>query len=553
MSFWEGLLYVIWRGLAIGVIISAPMGPVGILCVQRTLGKGRRAGLFTGIGAAISDLLYCLLTGFGLSFIEEFLEKNQNIIQLIGSVVLIIFGIYLFRANPNRKIKKPGFDQVSPGKNILNGFLFTFSNPLIIFLIIGLFARFNFMQPDILAFHYVVGYISIFAGALIWWWGVTYIIDKIRAHFNIRSMYLINKITGVIIMIFGIVGIVTSITAFSNGETRHVKPLVMNSHRGYDSLNIPADSVLTISGNSDTSEITLTSVDGNNFLLEFRLRNLNNASGKSYQACTNAKGKMTKVMHPGWKLLLGQDTTPPLALSFETIDNMNDPLQPACIKVSVTYGDSLLSTNYISEGIDPYTGWNAYRIQRLDDRLIIECGDRGYILLPAVYTSGFSPAAISFKADPGALLNVDWIHFENKQIPAATMSHLANPDIRNSYMARSDDPMEGVWEMFDRSMDEDMLRPGGNYTLVLAKTKGGYDVIYLSGAVKNPTYWKPGMLKGRLLDTPFKNVYNVEWYDVNGEPIPTEGKAEYTSPSILSFQLPYFNSAFRLRKFTERH
>ena len=83
---------MIWRGIAIGIIISAPMGPVGILCVQRTLEKGRRTGFYTGVGAALSDLFYCLLTGFGLSFIEEFLTRNSNIIQLIGRLVLIAFG-----------------------------------------------------------------------------------------------------------------------------------------------------------------------------------------------------------------------------------------------------------------------------------------------------------------------------------------------------------------------------------------------------------------------------------------------------------------------------
>ena len=91
MDLIESLFYMIWRGFAIGVLISAPMGPVGILCIQRTLDKGRRTGLYTGVGAAISDLIYCLLTGFGLSFIEDFIERNQNIIQLIGSAVLIAF------------------------------------------------------------------------------------------------------------------------------------------------------------------------------------------------------------------------------------------------------------------------------------------------------------------------------------------------------------------------------------------------------------------------------------------------------------------------------
>ena len=213
MGFFESLFYVIWRGIAIGIMISAPMGPVGILCIQRTLDKGKRQGFFTGVGAAISDLFYCILTGFGLSFIEVFLERNQNIIQLAGSAVLIAFAIYLFKKNPASSLKTPQEDiQFSPHKSILGGFLFTFSNPLILFLIIGLFARFNFSIPEISFYYYIAGYIAIFFGAILWWEFVTFSVNKLRAHFNVRSMWLINRIIGIIILLFAIVGIVTGIT-----------------------------------------------------------------------------------------------------------------------------------------------------------------------------------------------------------------------------------------------------------------------------------------------------------------------------------------------------
>ena len=209
------LLLTLLRGLAIGVMISAPMGPVGILCIQRTLNKGRLTGLYTGIGAAASDLLYCLLTGFGLSFIQEFLERNQNVIQHVGSVVLIAFGIYLWRKNPAKDIHQPDdVDRGSPRKDILGGFLFTVSNPLILFLIIGLFARFNFLLPEMEWYHYIVGYLAIIAGCLGWWWLVTFFVDKVRTHFNVRSMWLVNRVIAGVIFCFAIVGIVSSILAW---------------------------------------------------------------------------------------------------------------------------------------------------------------------------------------------------------------------------------------------------------------------------------------------------------------------------------------------------
>ena len=178
---------MIWRGLAIGILISAPMGPVGILCIQRTLDRGRKAGLYTGVGAALSDLFYCLLAGSG---------------------------------QPLPSLRRPVPQGVSARKNILGGFLFTFSNPLILFLIIGLFARFNFLMPEIKLYHYLIGYIFILTGALGWWYGVTYVIDKVRGRFSLRTMKGINIGIGVVILLFAAVGIVTSIIDLSSPSAK---------------------------------------------------------------------------------------------------------------------------------------------------------------------------------------------------------------------------------------------------------------------------------------------------------------------------------------------
>lgn len=212
----ENVFAMIWRGMAIGILISAPMGPVGILCIQRTLNRGRLTGLYTGIGASISDLLYCLLTGFGLSFIEEFLRENQSVIQIVGSAVLVAFAVYLFKKNPSAALRSPAPSSGGNARSsILGGFLFTFSNPLILFLIIGLFARFNFLSSGLMVYHYIIGYLSIIGGAFLWWLGVTYVIDKVRSHFNLRSMWIINRIIGIVILIFAVVGIVTSIISLA--------------------------------------------------------------------------------------------------------------------------------------------------------------------------------------------------------------------------------------------------------------------------------------------------------------------------------------------------
>ncbi|MEG0559750.1 MAG: LysE family transporter [Muribaculaceae bacterium] len=208
----ELAIYAMLRGITIGALISAPMGPIGVLCIQRTLNKGRWSGFFTGLGAAFSDLIYCLLTGLGMSFVIDFIETNQNILQIIGSVVLVIFGIYLIKKNPAGDLKTPTDQQRNTfTQDILTGFLFTFSNPLILFLIIGLFARFNFLTPEMHAIHYLTGFTFIFIGAILWWFVITFFVNAVREHFNLRSMWLVNRIIGYIILIMSLGGFVLGI------------------------------------------------------------------------------------------------------------------------------------------------------------------------------------------------------------------------------------------------------------------------------------------------------------------------------------------------------
>lgn len=212
----EQLLYILPRGLAIGILISAPMGPIGMLCIQRTLSKGRWPGFCTGIGAALSDLIYCLLTGLGLSFITDFIEAHQAILQLIGSIVLAAFGVYLYRKNPTRALNKP--TDVSSSNywaDFVTGFLFTFSNPLILFFIIGLFARFNFIQLDYQWHHYIAAYVCIIVGALLWWYLVTYFVNKVRSRFNVRSLWLINRIIGSVLVAMSLFGAIMAIKDFT--------------------------------------------------------------------------------------------------------------------------------------------------------------------------------------------------------------------------------------------------------------------------------------------------------------------------------------------------
>ncbi|MDE6802475.1 MAG: LysE family translocator [Muribaculaceae bacterium] len=212
---------ILLSGLLIGILVSAPMGPVGMLCIQRTLNKGRWSGFCTGIGAGLSDLCYCLVTGLCLSMVQSFIERHSIIIQIIGSVVLIAFACWLFNRNPAAALKKPSRSRNTFGTDIATGFLFTASNPLIIFFIIGLFGRFNFLLPEYDRSHYIAGYSFIFTGTIVWWYIITFFVNKVRAHFNVRSMWLINRIIGSIILLMALYGIYGAVKDYYNNPKTH--------------------------------------------------------------------------------------------------------------------------------------------------------------------------------------------------------------------------------------------------------------------------------------------------------------------------------------------
>ena len=186
------------------------MGPVGILCIQRTLNQGRNAGFFTGVGAAASDLFYCLLVGLGISLVTDFIADHVNVLQIIGSVILIVYAVYMIFHNPVSQIKENIDQRDDHLRDMVTGFLFTLSNPLIMFLIIPLFARFGFPLPEYKFYHVIIGYAFIVVGALLWWGMITFFVDKVRTHFNIRSMWLINRI----ILVLSLYGLVTGTIAY---------------------------------------------------------------------------------------------------------------------------------------------------------------------------------------------------------------------------------------------------------------------------------------------------------------------------------------------------
>ena len=199
------------KGLIVGIIASAPMGPVGILVVQRTLNKGRWHAFVTGLGAAVSDLLYALFTALGMSLAMALMERNRTVLylKLAGAVMLFVFGLYTYLARP--AVRPPSKNRGTLAHNMLTGFAVTLSNPLIVFLFMALYAQFSFGLQIDKPIELVAGFISIIGGALLWWWGLTWLVDVIRLKFDNNGIRIINRIIGTLVIVGSFIVLLTTL------------------------------------------------------------------------------------------------------------------------------------------------------------------------------------------------------------------------------------------------------------------------------------------------------------------------------------------------------
>ncbi len=197
------MLSLLIKGLIIGFIVSAPVGPIGILCIQRTLSKGRSHGIATAVGATISDLMYAFIAIFSMSFVIDFINTHQFILRLLGCAAIFIYGLYTYVDNPIKKLHK-----MKPTKDYfqsaLSSFGLTITNPLVILLFIALFAKFNFMTEDMTMADKLLGMAFIMTGAILWWVIMVSCVNLFRDRFNIRGLYLLNRVTGIILMALSI-------------------------------------------------------------------------------------------------------------------------------------------------------------------------------------------------------------------------------------------------------------------------------------------------------------------------------------------------------------
>ncbi len=194
-------------GVAIGFSIAAPVGPIGVLCIRRTLADGRLHGLISGLGAATADAVYGCIAAFGLAFISDFLVQQQMWLRFVGGAFLIFLGVRTILAKPSTKTsegKKRGLASAYGST-----FLLTITNPVTIISFAAVFASLGLGSGIVDYGSAALLVFSVFIGSASWWLILSSAVSFLRARVTPRVLLWINRVSGAIIVGFGVVAIVS--------------------------------------------------------------------------------------------------------------------------------------------------------------------------------------------------------------------------------------------------------------------------------------------------------------------------------------------------------
>ena len=200
------LLFLFGKGLVIGLSVAAPVGPIGVLCINRTLGEGPRAGFVTGLGAATADGVYGAVAAFGIASVSLFLLDHQDLIRGLGGLALIALGLHMGMRKP---AERGAEDRSFRGLLAAFGscFLLTLANPATILSFVAIFAALGLADRpgDLTAALIMV--VGVFLGSAVWWLGLSALVGRIRHRLGRQTLLWINRTSGGVLLAFGLLAL----------------------------------------------------------------------------------------------------------------------------------------------------------------------------------------------------------------------------------------------------------------------------------------------------------------------------------------------------------
>ena len=205
------MLNLFFNGFILGLSIAAPVGPIGVLCIQRTLTEGRGSGLCSGLGAATGDAIYGCMAGFGLTSITNLLIEYQVLLRLVGGGFLCALGLKSFITQPpelETSVKVSGHIRA-----YISTFLLTITNPVTLLSFLAVFAGWGVGITDTNYLSAILLVLGVFTGSGFWWVILSSGVNMFRAQFNYQKLRWVNRISGCLIILLGAITLVALISS----------------------------------------------------------------------------------------------------------------------------------------------------------------------------------------------------------------------------------------------------------------------------------------------------------------------------------------------------
>ena len=203
------MIDIFFNGMLIGILASIPVGALAVLSVQRTMSMGLISGFVIGLGAAVADIIHGTVAAFGVSIISDFLKKYDIVFGLIGSFFLLVIGYRIFSTDAIKEFKKNNeFSKRKLVNDFLSSLVIAISNPVNIIGFGAFFASFGVANQATTTLQIILLLFGVFMGAILWWFGLSFVINIFRSKIKLRNIFWINKIMGAFVFILGIALIV---------------------------------------------------------------------------------------------------------------------------------------------------------------------------------------------------------------------------------------------------------------------------------------------------------------------------------------------------------
>lgn len=415
------------------------------------------------------------------------------------------------------------------------------------------------------------------------------IISMLPLPTTVPSRITLTQLRHILLFLFIIITLHSNLSYAADFHNNTNTSLYWNKSRGYTPFTYatPEGILLTnttaiplidtISLNSATINILSDTNSASSCRLSFRIDNRHAHPSRRY-AYTDAHGTSHTRKDPPWAILLSDAygcrcwiTVSKTEINDDIISSSSGTVVTVSIdgknfpnSENSTVSETILAQQTFKDQMLPFSGESLWTIELSDGHLRIVAGAVQPVEIADIPIELSTLSSFGFAASPAGEILISDISYQPTSTSSPIYSSILSPtSLNNSNPLNdpaqvteqirritddSDDPIEGYWEIFDRTLDEALLKLGGEYKLAIVKNHDRYDIIYLDGARVNGTRWRPGMLKGILTLSSFPGLLNLEWFDSEGKSLSYSITAQTGYNGTLTLQFPYHSSVIRLRK-----